>query len=507
MEVSKATSVTRLCIGDMRIMRLLRRLPAAIAALSVAALLACNRAATSRESTPSVGPGFPDSVTANRGLPPRAVDSMAVLLGDTILQTSVITSPVTPTHPMHPMQLGLRIFVHDTSVSVRRGGPNLRLTACPFSLRLYRNGDRSTVPAWRSDKAGPSIRCPVLERFDTSRTDVTATWDVSHLLGDSLPAGRYAFGYAVRTADGRVFDFAAGPRYLTTDRTLPTSDLSGVQFAASSEIVGNGPRMLKTVATLRNATRRAVLVRFGACNVNLRLYRNAERTGLPVWRSEYRKAPGDRYGYACPLVLNTPTVLAGDSLTFGIAVPIYEVTADSLAAGRYYVSAELSLINEARRPEAPRILDAGSIDITRAPDPLPSSREIDGLTYTATTRLIRGAGGADTVRTLVLVTNSTNARRTALASRDCQVVAYPFRSAALRDSVPIQPPLSYSNASCSDYPYPFALDPRQSWVFARDVPVSVARQTLGSRHFWFTAWLLGTPSPLLAAGDIELPKP
>jgi hypothetical protein len=202
------------------------------------------------------------------------------------------------------------------------------------------------------------------------------------------------------------------------------------------------------------------------------------------------------------------TVRVGDSLTFPLSVPMYEVAADSLTAGRYYVEAELSLIDEAGRSRdqpRPRRIAAGVVDISREPDRLPSSRAIDGLTYTATTRLVRGSGGADTVRTLVLVMNSTSERRTASVSRDCPVTAFPYRTAVLRDSVPTQPPLPYSNPSCRAYAHPFALNPGQSWVLARDVPREVVRELIGPGHFWFSAWLSGSPGARLAAGDIEIP--
>ena len=142
---------------------------------------------------------------------------MSVQLGDTVVRTSILAEPATATLPM---KLNLGVFVMDTALRAR-GGRLLPLATCPFSLRLYRNADRSTPPAWTSDKATAGLQCPALQGHDTSRTEVSATWDVHSLLGDSLPAGRYAFGYAVRTADGRAFDFTRSSAYLTADRTPP----------------------------------------------------------------------------------------------------------------------------------------------------------------------------------------------------------------------------------------------------------------------------------------------
>jgi hypothetical protein len=466
----------------------------------------CNRPelATSpevpRPPTPLTSIPFPDSVRVSQGLPPRVFDSPMRALGDTIIQTWM---QVFPASAQQMMQLIVRVSVRDTSQSVLRGR-SLPIDNCPVSLRIYRGVDRSAPPAWQSERTRPATRCPPLQSLSTSYTDVTAIWNVDAVLGDSLPAGRYAFAYTFRTTDGRTFEFSQSSALLTRDRTRPTQALSAVRFVAYSQIVDNGPRKLSTVVIARNTGTRAVQLSYGACNLNVRLYRNANRTGSPVWRSELRKPPGSKNGYACILPLYVAVLQPGDSLPFGAQVPMYEVVADSLPAGRYYVSAELSLVDEVGRANGPRMLSAGVVDITREPDRLPSSRDVDGLTFTATTRLVRGAAGVDTIRTLVLVTNTTNARRVASVSRDCPVIVYAYTSAALRDSVPLQTPISYpSRPTCYAYQHTYALDPGQSWVFGLDFPASAAP---GSRHLWFTAWMSGTPYVILAAGDVEIPR-
>jgi hypothetical protein len=414
--------------------KLVHRSAAFVLALFAVALGACRRPDPLRpphvgqHPNPVVQTPFPESVTSSRGLPPRVADSTSVLLGDTVVRASVFTEPATATQPM---RLNLAVGVADTTIRpIRQRGRVLPLAACPFSLRLYRNADRSTSPAWSSDKTTTALRCPALQQHETSRTDVSATWDVPALLGDSLRAGRYRLDYAVRTADGRTFDFRGSSAYLTADPTPPTRDLSAIEFSATSRIVGNGPRTLNTVTTLKNTGRRSVVFDYGACNVSLRLYHTADRSGSPVWRSERRQPPGTNSGYDCTLEGHTTVLPPGDSITFPVRIPMYEVIADSLAAGRYYVSAELSLEHEIPGSRASRVrtLAAGSVDIRREPDRLPESRIIDGLTYTATTRVVRGAAGADTVRTLVLVANRTNVRRMASVTRDCPVIVFAYRS-------------------------------------------------------------------------------
>jgi len=155
---------------------------------------ACNRAETLTTpdvplpSVPLIKAPFPDSVTTSRGLPPRVGDSTSMLLGDTIVQTSLSLFGPTSTASA---QVALRVFVRDTSVGVLHGRM-LGLAACPFSLRLYATSDRSTAPVWVSDKAAPALRCPTLAQYDPSWTDVTAAFDVPSILGDSLPAGNTA---------------------------------------------------------------------------------------------------------------------------------------------------------------------------------------------------------------------------------------------------------------------------------------------------------------------------
>ena len=473
-------------------------------AVVLVVLIACSRSELTFpgwSAVPYETPPFPDSITKSRGLPLMAMDSTAKVFGDTVVRTWVST---TAAWVRPAMQLTVRMLVRDTSSSVLNGR-TLALDQCPFVLRLHRAVEPSTAPVWRSDRAAGVLRCPTFTSFGSSFTDVTASWDVASILGDSLPAGRYAFSYAVRTADQRTLEFASSAIHLTGDPTPPSADLSAVRFEAFAEIVDVGPRMLRVVATMRNTGARPVQFSHGTCNPLVRLYRNAERSGSPVWRSEYRRPSGNNVAYACADVLYRSVLLPGDSVAFPVLTPMHEITADSLAAGRYYVNAALSLIDETGSApdwQTTRTLPAGAVDVTRGPDRLPNSRTIDGLTFTATTRLVRGIGGSDTIRTLVLVTNSTTVRRTSTASRDCPVVVYAYRAAALRDSVPMQEPAPYPNGGCSINHHPFALDPGQSWVFGRDVPVS---QVSGGQHLWFTAWL-PLPHVVIAAGDVEVPR-
>jgi hypothetical protein len=460
-----------------------------LAAIPVALIgaisFACSEGITDPLAASSSIP-FPDSLRVSQGLPPLALDSTARIVGDAVIYASLWTNDASS---QQAMQVSVRVTVYDTSVSARRR--NLPIGTCPVSLRIYRGTDRSAPPVWQSDKAPPAVGCPTLRSFDQSATDVQATWDVAAMLGDSLPAGRYSFGYTLRTTDGRTFEFSKPSAFLSTDHIPPTTDLSAVHFEAHSEIVGAGPRMLKTVVVAKNTGTRTVRLNYGYCNLNVSLYRTPDRAGLPAWRS-------DRRNIVCPAAEIIVMLRPGESNPFELSVPMYEIVAGGLPAGLYLVSAELSLSGS-------HLLWAGVVDVTRAPERLPSSGNVDGLTFTATTRLVQGTGGADTIRTLVLVTNTTNTRRTASIPRDCPIVVYAYTSPAVRDAVPVQTSISYAGTKgCfgNSQTY-YALDPGQSWVFGLDVPASAAA---GGQHLWFTAWMAGTPSVFLAAGDVEVPR-
>ncbi len=445
---------------------------------------------------------FPDSITKASGLPPRSADSSTVVLGDTLAIGQIVAYPNYVFSA--PMRITAHFFVRDTSPSVYRQLA-IPLAECPFVLRLSRVGQAAVV--WQSDRAAAPLQCPALQQAGTG-TDATATWDVPALLGDSIPAGRYDAALDVRTASGRVFHYAAGGLYLDRSGLAPGFDYGLLQMSATSLITGEAPRYLTTQVVVRNPTSTPLEVDYGACQVNVRLFRGVDRSGAPLWKSELRKPPGSSFGYACILPLYTSFLSPGDSLVFPLRVPMYEVIGDSLPAAHYFVSAELRLEGKhmpdgTTRPGLTTTLGAGEVDIVREIVRLPSSRIADGLAVTATTRVIPGKGD-DTLRTLVLVTNTTGRRIATTIASGCPVIIYAYRSAALRDSVPLAEPASSPTTNCYLDNYPVALEPGQSWVFGRDTPMSAIRGRAGSGHYWFTAWLTTATQILLAAGDAEV---
>jgi hypothetical protein len=84
------------------------------------------------------------------------------------------------------------------------------------------------------------------------------------------------------------------------------------------------------------------------------------------------------------------------------------------------------------------------------------------------------------------------------------VTAYGYRSAALRDSFPLQAPAWQGSRPCALYPHRFALAAGASWVFAHDVPATEIVARSGPGRYWFTAWVAGRPDVKLAAGDVDV---
>lgn len=456
--------------------------------------------------------GIPDTVVRSPGLPPRVTDSTTRALGpagDTLVLTQVMVFPaysvpagqVAPGAPTAgPMRVSVRVLARDTAQSVLRMLA-LPLAACPVVLELSRAD--GGAPVWRSSAAPGATACPPVQRYTFGDAgEANVAWPAPALLGDSLPAGRYALRATVRLADGRALDYPAVGAYLTADPTPPVRDFGALRLTAESRVEGGGPRVLRTAAWVRNPTTRSLRFEYGACALRQRLYRSAARTGTAAWRSELRRPAGSPGGYACPAVLLGSTLPPGDSLRFGLAVPLAEVLGDSLPAGRYFVAAELELLDDSQRPpnwERRFTLAAGEAELDRSRDALPASRTVDGLRYDAATRLV-----GDTVRTLVMVTNTTAAARQAEVPGECPVIAYGYRSAARRDSVPLVEPAWRSARPCRLTPHRFALAPGAAWVFAHDAPAAALRAGLGAGRVWFTAWVAGRHDVKLAAGDVEL---
>jgi hypothetical protein len=296
------------------------------------------------------------------------------------------------------------------------------IRGCTTLLRAYRANGRPDPPVLDPIRG---IRCeqdPMVLALGPgeSRTFEEGA-DVSDILRDSLPQGRYALAMLFRLAD-ETLEIPAG------EVAIPHPS-DGLAFHASTALAGSG---LSATGAVTNTTTRPILIEFGACALVLRAYRRADRVGRPVWDSRYRAPWAGSYGYGCPAYLATRTLTPGQTIRpgeFTGRFPLIEILADSLPDGRYYFSASLR-INHVHTPEFP----AGSLRLSLPRPPLPASQTADAVIYRATTETDATAPAA--IRTTVTATLAHAGGSRLRYSLDCPVTLYAYRSRVRRDAAP-----------------------------------------------------------------------
>jgi hypothetical protein len=195
---------------------------------------------------------------------------------------------------------------------------------------------------------------------------------------------------------------------------------------------------------------------------------------------------------------------------FELNIPLAEVLADSLAFGPYRVEANLRLLKQALpSPEMDTTFRLGEVTIAPLPDSLTRTRTVNAVRYTAASRFIRGSGGADTVRTMVLMTNSTTRPVVGQFYPDCPVVALAYRTTADRDSLPLARPAWMANSGCPSSPRNFEMAPGQRVLLYIDKPISPSGGTIPSRRYYivaslWVAWPWGAFHQFLNAGTVDV---
>ncbi|HEY0970889.1 MAG TPA: hypothetical protein VGE02_07965 [Gemmatimonadales bacterium] len=451
---------------------------------------------------------LPDEAFTPRGLPPRATaeDSAAAAAGASDAPRVTVTR-VDETPPV------LRLKVTGLGYGVVEWGGT---ASCRVVFRLYDNADREGEPAWRSD-AGPGVGCDVGES-DTASTGVARRFPVHAILGDSLEGGRYFATATVRSGDvARTMD--AGSVYLWADSLPPVSDRDRLRWVVETAVVGTAPAELMATATVTNSGRRRVRLAYDECTFRLRLFRTPLRL-LTVWRAEERDGAARECADAPSHVVLAPREsFTTEELSITAAVP--DILGDSLRDGHYYVGAELSLPRDQGEGDAERgwtrfiggggsasrervPLDAGVVELRGRQGELSAERTVGGLTYRAASRLVRGQGGADTIRVAVQVENNGGQHVVTAVLRDCPVLAYAYGDASRRNAVPMRE-ADWSPAidRCTGAAHRFALAPGASWVFHADVPTASLPPTVADFPVHLTA-VLRTPDRLitLAAGEV-----
>lgn len=448
-----------------------------------------------------------DTAGAQRGVPPNAGPAPnARLVGGSVVWAHVVVY-----QESRPGLIEIRVHASDMSSQISRR-VELPLAECPFELRVYETPHRTGRAVWSSDRAPHAIRCP---RTLEDAVDASARFNFDDILGDSLPARRYYFRYAVRLANGERLEFADGESPLW--RALPTTtrDWSTLRFTSGSEIAGAAPRMLTAWTTIRNTGTRTVKFAHGACSLDIRLWRTPARSGKPAWISEARapiqpKGRKSPMGYGCPLPLYVRNLPPNDTLTFRLQVPLPEVLEDTLPEGEYWVGVELGLLNDSLRPpqwETKYKFPAGAVTLRRSPDRPPSVRQDGPFRFEAATRLVRRkTPGTDSVRTFVLVTNVSAESAELEIWPGKPLTVYVFRSEEERDAYPT-PTAAYTTPPGihTATPQRNALGAGQKWLFEQAVAVKDLVDRVGRGRVYLLAWVTGRPGTMLAAGDIDVP--
>jgi hypothetical protein len=473
--------------------------------------VACVFSATSSALPQSDSKPLPfDTVGAGRGTPPNRFESSRNVrwLGS----DSLVTAYARVNDWQQPGTIELRAFAHDTTAG-RLNQRRLSLGECPFELRLYATPGREGPAVWSSERAPRAVACPAYS--EQRLGDVSVNFSVRTILGDSLPAQRYYLRYAVRLGDGRRLEYTDGEAYLSHTPAPVTRDRSALRFTSGSEISGMAPRMLSAWTAIKNTGTQAVSFEYGACALQIRLWRTPARSGKPVWISEarqpvQRKRPKNRIGYDCTMQLISSRLLPNDTLPFRLSVPLPEVLEDTLPEGKYWVGVELSLLDASLRPpgwERRYSFPVGELTLRRTPDFPPSVRQIGPLRIEAATRLTRGTTrDADSVRTFVLVTNVSDDSAEVVIVRGNPLTVYGFRSEEERDEYPI-PTAAYTMPGSARYfvPHRFMLGGKKKWLFEHSVAAKDIVAQVGQGRLYFLAWLMGERSATLSAGDVELP--
>jgi len=462
-----------------------------------------------------------DTIHASTLQPIERSDPAALHLGaDTVVFIRSTTFPPSSVRPdqVGPGQStseGMRLDVNALARDSGQGDPHFRrlnYSSCPIDLNLFRTPARRGRAVWVSRAARDTLACP---RFQTGDgTYFETVWPVRGILGDSLKPAIYYFTIALHLADGRVLKSMSDSAYLTADPSPPAHDLSAVRFRASTTVGGLGPRMLQTKVVATNISRGLVELDYGSCALSIDLFAISNPTGAPVWRST-RRGPRRRPlvnpgGYACTAELRTRILAPADSDVFETNIPLAEILADSLEFGRYRVEASLVLLNRELRPpewSTDTTFRLGEVTIAPIADSMPRTRMSGGLRYTAASRLIRGESGADTVRTMVLVTNPSSRAITEQFWRGCPVTAaYGYRTAADRDSLPLVRAAWEASTECPVRFHWLEVKPRQHLLLYIDKPIHRGGGEIPSGRYYILAWSGGKSQVLLNAGTVDVDR-
>lgn len=178
------------------------------------------------------------------------------------------------------------------------------IRGCPVEILLYPADARPTKPAWRSTAAAGQPCAGAKRSADSSASTLELSFDIRHVLGDSLSPGPYRADVVVGSGQDRLRVERRG-LYLWPDTLPPISSLEPLRFTVASDSEVDGRPALRVAITATNTGRRRVEIGFGACAVQVVLYQPAPGADRAVWDS--------RKGEACPAYSAGAILAPGES--------------------------------------------------------------------------------------------------------------------------------------------------------------------------------------------------
>src|SRR5207253_1554469 len=219
--------------------------------------------------------------------------------------------------------------------------------------------------------------------------------------------------YVVQLADGRSFAYAGGTGYLIRKRRHFWPGHADVRYESDASIEGQAPRLLHVRTVLRNVGSRGTPLSISPCEPLVHVWRDSTRTGAPVWPPkdpppETTDDHGAKIIHACITIAITGYLAPGDTLAVEEDVPLADIFRSGVPDGRYWITVGPRARDVLRRRGMRALeLDAGWADVRRAIDSVPHTRQLDALRAEAAARFVRYSAGADSVRTVVLLTNAS----------------------------------------------------------------------------------------------------
>lgn len=449
--------------------------------------------------------------------------------GDTIPLSEVLSPPP-------PVEAGNLLLAGVARViGSEEGDPHLNVDAtatnttaepialqglCVVQIRAFREGDSAHNPAW-SAPAQPHSSCqsPQGQReiSPAAKFSLRAAGEftyprVSDVLETAGSDGRYTIDLMVRMGDELV-TVPAGTVTLSSDRRPPLRNPALLRYAVQTQVAGVSPQRLSTQIVAVNPTDRPIYLEYGACALRLRAYRNADRRGAPVWRSEYRRRPGESFGYVCLGYLATNWVQPGEAISppeFSAHIPLYEILGDSLPEGEYHFTAEIHFQRGAGTSLEHEVVTfpAGNAELNSRVDPLPPELEVDGIRYRAETT--PDADGR--LRLTMSMTNTRAVRTLLLGSRSstCSSQLLGYRSSDRRDRWYLQNSADWVHTGCLLRIPPTWLAPGETQSFTASLHLAGAEDASDLHHLVLHLWLDREPEGeagrlTLSAGEVALP--